>query len=170
MFSIRKLQLSTEAKERLTFNENELRNLNDLVGYEFDKKYVADKEGNVYRIKDMVNGKLIVVKLNPYINRDGYVEYVLYDKYTKKKHIQGQRVVAGLYLERAPGKNEVNHKDGNRSNNKVENLEWVDHSENIKHSYDVVRKEARFTYIRRKPSREDYNIVASNVNSIFNRW
>ena len=35
----------------------------------------------------------------------------------------------------AQGQNEVNHKDGNPSNNRLDNLEWATHSENMRHSY-----------------------------------
>ena len=74
--------------------------------------------------------------MRPFITRDGYVEYVLTDINKTKWHIQGQRIVAYLFIPKPDGKDYVNHKDLNRQNNKVENLEWVSHSENIKHSYD----------------------------------
>ena len=36
---------------------------------------------------------------------------------------------------------EVNHKDGDKSNNCVTNLEYVDHSQNMTHSYKVLKRE-----------------------------
>lgn len=49
-------------------------------------------------------------------------------------HRYVHRLVASAFLERPEGKVEVNHKDGNRLNNHVSNLEWVTHRENMTHS------------------------------------
>lgn len=46
------------------------------------------------------------------------------------------RLVACAFLGRPP-KMEVNHKDGCRTNNKISNLEWITHSGNISHAYQM---------------------------------
>lgn len=112
-----------------------IKSLSELADYEFDDRYVADINGNVYIYNKHINNYKNYKRMNPFITRDGYAEFVLMDKNGKKKHIQGQRIVAGLFIPLIKGKNFVNHKDGNRSNNKVTNLEWVDRSENLLHSY-----------------------------------
>lgn len=58
------------------------------------------------------------------------------------KQVQIHRAVAQAFIENRDGKPEVNHKDGDKTNNNVSNLEWVTRSENVKHSYDnLYRKE-----------------------------
>lgn len=70
--------------------------------------------------------------LKPFINNCGYECVDLY-KNKKVKKCKVHRLVASAFLDNP--KKEVNHKDGNKLNNSVINLEWCTHSENHKHSY-----------------------------------
>lgn len=44
------------------------------------------------------------------------------------------RLVASAFLPNPEGKATINHKDGNKSNNHIDNLEWATYSENVQHA------------------------------------
>lgn len=71
-------------------------------------------------------------KLNK--NKYGYV-YVMLNKSNKKKNHTVHRLVGLAFIPLVDGKELINHIDGNKSNNNLKNLEWVNHSENRKHAY-----------------------------------
>lgn len=67
------------------------------------------------------------------------------------------RLVAKAFLPIEKGREFINHKDGNRTNNSVENLEWVTPRENVIHSFKYgARKECKS--IPRKTILTDYQI------------
>ncbi len=55
-----------------------------------------------------------------------------------RKLVPIHRLVALAFIPRVAGKNIVNHKNGVRFDNRVENLEWVTHSENLIHCWRVL--------------------------------
>ena len=69
--------------------------------------------------------------MNPYKSRD-YLGIVLYSC-GKRKSFLVHRLVANAFIPNPDNKEEVNHKNGNKHDNRVENLEWVTHSENNLH-------------------------------------
>lgn len=58
----------------------------------------------------------------------------------KPERFQTHRLVSEYFIPNPLNKPCVNHIDGDPGNNNVNNLEWVTHSENERHSYDVLGK------------------------------
>jgi hypothetical protein len=66
-------------------------------------------------------------------DRGGYLTVWL-SKHSKMKCAKVHRLVAGAFIENPEEKRTVNHIDGDKKNNRIENLEWATHSENIIHA------------------------------------
>jgi hypothetical protein len=68
-------------------------------------------------------------------HRQGYKQIYLY-KNGNRHYFLVHTLVATHYIPNTKNKPEVNHKDGNKANNHVSNLEWVTRSENMLHLYE----------------------------------
>lgn len=90
-----------------------------------DTDYQVSNLGNVFSV---YNGK----QLKPFMN-DRYLVVDLF-AYTVRQRIAVHRVVAIAFIENPDNKEYVNHIDGNKLNNCVDNLEWVTASENSIHA------------------------------------
>lgn len=84
-------------------------------------------------------------------NGAGYIRVNLFSN-GKKKRCFIHRLVAEAFIPNPENKPQVNHKDGNKQNNNLENLEWVNASENMIHSYYVLRNKTGFAYKKGVPS------------------
>jgi len=92
----------------------------------FEGMYSVSKDGEVYSHK---TNKF----LNPSKTKDGYLKVALHSN-GKVYYYRVHKLVAMTYLNNSNNLKEVNHKDFNRKNNSVENLEWISHEDNILHS------------------------------------
>lgn len=70
------------------------------------------------------------------IGEHGYKYYRL-SKDNKKKMFYAHRLVAEAFLENPDNLPIVNHKDGNKLNNNIDNLEWVTQADNMKHAHQT---------------------------------
>ena len=99
-------------------------------------------------------------------NTTGYKTIKLF-KDGKKKKLNVHRLVAVAFIPNPEKKETVNHKDGDRTNNNVSNLEWATYSENNQHAYDVLGKvgiwTGKPTHNSRKVLRVDTGVVFRSV-------
>lgn len=70
-------------------------------------------------------------------------------KFGRKACRRVHRVVAIAFIDNPDGKPQVNHIDGNKKNNRADNLEWVTQSENMRHAYEHGLNHSNTTYVIR---------------------
>jgi len=75
--------------------------------------------------------------LRPWSNPRGY-EIASISKNGVARYYTVHRLVALAFIPNPEWKDQINHKDGNKKNNRVDNLEWCTLSENLKHRYRVL--------------------------------
>lgn len=99
------------------------------------EKYPRYEVSNMGRIKaTCIRGKKVDKILKQNLKKSGYLHVVLYEggeHYYRSMH----RLIAQTFIPNLNNLPEVNHKDGNKTNNCVENLEWCDRSYNVNHAY-----------------------------------
>lgn len=86
-----------------------------------------------------VRNKITKYILKGRVTKTGYYQVNIKNDDTNKFVNQYiHRLVALAFIKNPENKKQVNHIDGDKSNNNVENLEWVTASENQKHKYYVI--------------------------------
>ena len=108
----------------------EVDNMKNLTWIDCDR-YVVFEDG---RILNTHTDRYIIGSTDVW----GYNQVSLYTKtsgYTKVKSFKRHRLVAEAFLPNPNNLPTVNHKDENKLNNSVENLEWASHKKNIGHSH-----------------------------------
>lgn len=105
----------------------------------YSNKYKISNYGNIISYAVNQNG----YKIKPRIDRYGYYKVAL-SKNGKRIYTTIHRLVAQTFIPNPENKPTVNHKDGNKLNNYVGNLEWSTNQENAQHAWNTGLQRKRF--------------------------
>lgn len=121
-----------------------------------DGRYFATEDGRIWS-KSKNKFRALVA------NRYGYLSVSFRCPKTKKTMTKTvHRLVAMAWINNPENLPQINHKDGDKSNNKVSNLEWCSGSENMKHAWNAglqpltsmmiesVRRAAKFSALKKR--------------------
>lgn len=137
----------------------------DIAGFE---DYQVSNFGNVKSKQKRRKGKSCYyiskekpIKLN--LKKSGYFEVVLTNE-SLKKTFSVHRLVAIAFIPNPDNKPQVNHINGIKNDNRIENLEWVTASENIIHAVDNgLTNKNRFAKLTAKEVLEIRNLKNKNT-------
>lgn len=104
----------------------------DVEGFDF--KYTITSEGDFYSWK---SGQKVISKLNPSGERGYLYKTVNLIKDGRPVARKIHRLVAQAFIPNPENKLTVNHIDGDKLNNRVENLEWATLQENAWHAWET---------------------------------
>lgn len=118
----------------------EIEEWKSVKGYE--GYYIVSSFGNVKSVDRHIEDKLgrfrlrrgQTLKLKK--EKSGYLRATLLTG-SKRKFFFVHRLVAEAFITNTQSKPFVNHIDGNKTNNHVDNLEWCSNKENIQHAWDT---------------------------------
>ena len=98
---------------------------------------------NTGKVKNIITNKII----SQCVNSSNYKKVILTNEGKERKNLYVHRLIALKFIENPQNLPIVNHKDGNKWNNNISNLEWVTHKENDSHAVKLGLKKVS-TYNR----------------------
>jgi hypothetical protein len=104
-------------------------NLEEWLTIDGFSSYQVSSSGRVRNIK-----RKKILKLSK--NWNNYIVVTIRGDLNNKKQFRVHRLVATYFIENKHNKPTVNHKDGDKSNNSVSNLEWMTHKEQQIHAVE----------------------------------
>lgn len=134
--------------------------------------YEISNLGHVRSVDRLVqHGKHIIQRhgklLKPVADQNGYL-HVYLARSGKQSQKSIHVLVATAFIHKDSPDLEVNHKDGDKSNNCVSNLEWITHKANIQHSFAIgLRKKYSREYMRELSKKGSAVSKANNSIPIF---
>ena len=97
-------------------------------------KYKVSSYGNVLSKPQENNRYRYERMLTAHVTTKGYRQTSLYSKDNPRRVVRIHRLVAEHFIPNPENKKQVNHRDGDKANNRVDNLEWATNEENMAHA------------------------------------
>lgn len=123
----------------------------EIVGSNGD--YAVSNQG---RVKNTKTGRI----LKPCIDHRGYGRVCLFTM-DRDKRYRVHRLVAQAFIPNPYNLPQVNHKDGNKQNNTVENLEWITNEDNMRHANTNGLREGHHLFCESKKK----GVIATNIET-----
>jgi len=121
-----------------------MENWRDVVGYEgiyqvsdLGRVKSLDRDSYFIRRGKKIPRKHISRILKQHQNMFGYMTVCLNKPGSKQRSHKVHRIVAEAFIDNQLSYLQVNHIDGKKDNNKIENLEWCNNKQNIVHAYSI---------------------------------
>lgn len=122
--------------------------------------YYIDEEGNLFnqKTKKFLKGQ---------INKNGYHSYNITINGEKKRLYKHRMILETFYPVEDMEKLQINHKDGDKNNNNISNLEWVSPKENIQHAVDnnLIFSKKIYCFDKNKKIIKEYK----NINEVIEK-
>jgi hypothetical protein len=134
----------------------------DIIGFEgYYKVSNMGRVKSLFRVVNKSNGRIMtfqskILSLNKHY-KNGYYSVCL-RFFDKVKRLSVHRLVGKYFLEPIKNKNEINHIDNDKSNNRYDNLEWVNRAENQCYFYKDKSKTSKYSgvYLSKDTKKRKY--------------
>jgi hypothetical protein len=126
-------------------------------------KPVAECNGEYHisnhgRVKSYKCGKERILK--PSLIGNGYPAVIITQGKAIKKCYTIHKLMAVAFIPNPENKSSVNHKDGNKTNNHIDNLEWMTSKENVQHAWENGLFESKRVAISKAQSKPVMDIIS----------
>ena len=131
---------------------------------DYESKYEVSNYGSIRSLD--YNNTGVIKLLKPQRRTHTGNDYLFVNFSGKMKFIH--RLVAEAFIENTDNKPCVNHKNGDKTDNRVENLEWCTYQENENHSRKVLKKKVNVNNYHKMRKERDYykNIIDKAIEYI----